>query len=149
MAVPAAPTEQGGDKILFSVDDNTGSNRANLLKGYKHAVQNANDVADLGVYPTSGTLKQGNRNLTNTSALQLSTTSVPCQGVLVKAREGNSSDIWVGTSTVTADTTEATGGWRLKPGASVGVPCRNLQEVYIRTDAYVSGDGVEFIASAD
>jgi hypothetical protein len=149
MAVPNAPLEGAGDKVLFAIDDNGGTNRANLLKGYQHATQNSEAVADLGVYATSGRLKQGNRNLTSTTALVLTGASVPCQGVLVKAREANASDIWVGTSTVTADTTEATGGWRLRPGASVGVPCRNTQEVYIRTDSYSAGDGVEWIASID
>lgn len=149
MTVPAAPTEGSGDKVLFATDDNAGTNRANLLRGYKGQTLNAERVADLGVYPTSGNLGHGNRNATNTSALQLSTSSIPCQGVLVKAREANANDVWVGKTGLTADTTEATGGWRLKPGAVIGVPCRNVNEVFLRWATFTSGDGVEWIASID
>jgi hypothetical protein len=150
-AIPAAPKENAGagNPILFLVSDSGGSLVANLLRAYQAGTLDAQPVGDLGVYPTSGKLKNGNRSLTSTAALQLSTSSVPCQGVLVKAREGNVNDVWVGISTVTADTTEATGGWRLKPGASIGLPCRDLQEVYIRCATYTAGDGVEFIASID
>lgn len=149
MAVPSAPTELGGDKILFLVYDSTGSLAAALHRGYKHATLDGSEVAEMGVYPTSGSLAHGNRNATNTSQLQLTGTSTPCQGVLVKARAANVNDVWVGKTGLTADTTESTGGWRLKPGESVGVPCRNANEVYLRWATYTAGDGVEWIASAD
>lgn len=149
MAIPNAPLEGAGDKLLFVVDDNVGTNRANLLRGYKRTTLNSEGVADIGVYPTSGTLSHGNRNATGTSQLQLYTVSTPCQGVLVKAREANVNDVWVGKTGLTANTTESTGGYRLAPGQSVGVPCRNVNEVYLRWATYTSGDGVEWIASAD
>lgn len=149
MAIPNAPLEGAGDKILFIIDDNGGTNRANLLRAYKRTTQNAEGVGDLGVYPTSGTLSHGNRNAVNTSQLQLSTSSIPCQGVLIKARLANVNDVWVGKTGLTADTTESTGGWRLQPGESVGVPCRNVNEVYLRWATFTSGDGVEWIASTD
>ena len=147
--IPVAPQEGGGDKILFVVYDASGTNAAALLRAYKKATLNTEPVAELGVYPTSGTLSHGNRNAVNTSQLVLSAASVPCQGVLVKAREANTNDVWVGKTGLTADTTEGTGGWRLQPGASVGVPCRNANEVYIRWATYTAGDGVEWLASAD
>lgn len=149
MTLPAAPTESGGDKLLYAVDDNAGTNRANVFRGYKHTTLNSENVTDLGVYPTSGSLGHGNRNAVNTSQLQLSTSTTPCQGVLIKARAANVNDVWVGKTGLTADTTEATGGWRLRPGESVGVPCRNVTEVYLRWAAFTSGDGVEWIASVD
>lgn len=149
MALPAAPTEAGGDKLLYVVDDNGGTNRANAIRGYQGGVTNGERMADVGVYPTSGKLGHGNRNAVNTSQLQLSTSSIPCQGVLIKAREANVNDVWIGKTGVTANTTEATGGYRLKPGASVGVPCRNVNEVYLRWATFTSGDGVEWIASVD
>lgn len=149
MAIPNAPLEGAGDKILFVVDDNAGTNRANLLKAYQRGTLNGEGVGDLGVYSTSGTLKHGNRNAANTSQLQLTTTSTPCQGILVKARTANANDVWVGITGLTADTTESTGGWRLAPGESIGVPCRNANTVYLRWATYTSGDGVEWIASAD
>lgn len=147
----AAPLENNGSKVLFGIDDTGGTNtpRANAFRAYRSTTIGTDRVAELGVYPTSGGLGHGNRNLVNTSQLQLSTSSVPCQGVLIKAREGNVEDVWVGKTGLTANTTESTGGWRLKPGASVGVPCRNLNEVYIRCATFSSGDGVEFIASID
>lgn len=145
----AAPTELDGDKVLFGIDDNGGASRANAFRAYLSTTINGDRVGELGVYPTSGHPRIRNRNAVNTSALQLSTSSIPCQGVLIKAREANANDVWVGVSGITADTTEATGGYRLVPGAAVGVPCRDLNEVYLRWGTYTAGDGVEYIASVD
>jgi hypothetical protein len=150
MTVPVAPQEGGGDKILFVVYDNGGANQAALLRAYKKEILNYEPVADIGVYPTSGSLVNGNRNAVDTNQLVLTDASIPCQGVLVKAREDNANDVWIGRDgALTADTTEGTGGWRLQPGASVRVPCRNANEVYIRWATYTAGDGVEWLASAD
>ena len=146
MAVPAAPLESGGDKILFGTYDNAGTNEAAVMRAYKIATINTTVLGDLGVYTTSGGLENGNMQLTSTSALALSATTVPCQGVIVKARSTNAATIYVGKSDVTADNTNATGGYPLDPGESVGVPCRNLTEVYIRG---TSGDGVAYLASTD
>jgi len=149
MAVPAAPIESGGSKLAFGTYDNGGSNAAAIERAYHVATVNGTVLGDRGVYPTSGSLAHGNRNATGTAQLQLSGTSIPCQGVLVKARAANANDVWVGKTGLTADTTESTGGWRLAPGESVGVPCRDVNEVYLRWATYTAGDGVEWIASAD
>jgi hypothetical protein len=125
------------------------TNLAAIFRAYKTATLNSETVGDLGVYPTSGTLSHGNRNAVNTSQLQLSTTSIPCQGVIIKARDDNANDVWVGKTGLTTNTTESTGGWKLVPGASQGFPCRNVNEVYLRWATFTSGDGVEWIASAD
>jgi len=146
MTVPAAPLEAGGRAILFTLDDNAGTNRANLLRGYKGVAINAERVAALGVYPVSGDIENGNMQLTAGTALALSSTSIPCQGLIVKARAANTATIYVGKSDVTADTTNATGGYPLEPGESVGVPCSNVNTVFIRG---TSGDGVAWLASID
>lgn len=146
MAVPAAPTEANGSKILFITFDSSGTNTAALIKAYKNATVNGTVLADIGVYPTSGGLENGNMQLTGATALAISSTSIPCQGVIVKARSANTATIYVGKSDVTADTTNTTGGYPLEPGESVGVPCRNTNEVFIRG---TSGDGVAWIASID
>ena len=151
MAIPAALTEAGGDKILSLAYDASGDNAAAALSARKTRTLNGSVVGELDVYSTSGSLLHGNRNAVNTSQLCLSPSSAshPCQGLLVKAREGNANDVWVGMTGLTANTTEATGGWRLAPGASIGVPCRNVNEVFLRWATYTAGDGVEWIASAD
>jgi len=145
MSIPVAPQEGGGDKILFTVYDNSGANASALLRGAKKTTLNSEPVADLQVYPTSGTLENGSKVLGGSTATVIST-SVACQGVLVKAYSDNIATIYVGKSDVTADKTAATGGWPLEPGESVGVPCRNVTEVYIRG---TSGDGVAWLASCD
>ena len=76
----------------------------------------------------------------------LTAVSTPCSGVLVKAYTGNSAAVYVGGSTVTADTTAATGGYPLAAGESVGVPCRNATEIYI---VGTGTDGVAWIAARD
>jgi hypothetical protein len=146
VAIPAAPLESGGDKILFSIDDNAGTNRANVFRGYRQSTLNSENTAAIGVYDVSGALRNGNRQLTSSTALQLSTTSIPAQWVSIKARSANAGTLYVGTSTVTADTTEATGGYPLDPGETVAVPCGNLNQVYIRG---TSGDGIAYVASID
>lgn len=146
MAVPAAPLELNGDKILFGTYDNAGTNAAAVLRSFKQSTVNTTVLGELGVYGTSGNLENGNMTVTSTTAFQLSSTTVPCQGVIVKAHSDNAATIYVGKSDVTADQNNTTGGYPLEPGESVGVPCRNLTEVYVRG---TTNDGVSFIASTD
>jgi len=49
MTVPAAPTESGGDKLLFLVYDNGGANAAALIRGIAKATLNSESVAHLAV----------------------------------------------------------------------------------------------------
>lgn len=146
MAVPNAPVEGAGSKILFLVYDATGTNTAALMRAYHEGTLNAENVADLGVYPTSGTLENGGQTLAGTAAEALAAASIPCQGCIVKAASSNVGTIYVGKSDVTTDFADSTGGYPLEPGESVGVPCRDVTEVYIRG---TSGDKVAWIASAD
>jgi hypothetical protein len=147
MAVPAAPTENGGSKVLFVLDDNAGTNRANLLRAYQRTTLNGEGVADLGVYPTSGSFASGYKATTGSSEIQVTGSSIPCQGMIVKADPDNTLDVWVGITGLTVNKTAATEGYRLAPGESVGVPCRNANTIYIRSTA--SGAGVYWIASKD
>ena len=95
---------------------------------------------------SAGGLENGSKVTGGTTAVAISSTSVPCSGTLVKAYSDNAATIYVGKSDVTADKTAATGGYPLEPGESVGVPCGNVNQVYIRGGAT---DGVAWIASAD
>lgn len=146
MTVPAAPLEGGGAKIWFVIDDNAGTNRANMLRGYRGVTLNGERLAAMGTYDVSGALENGNTQLSSTSATQLLATSTPAQWAILKARAANTATIYVGKSDLTADTTASTGGFPLDPGESVAVPCGNLNEIYLRG---TSGDGVAWIASLD
>jgi hypothetical protein len=146
MTVPASPTEGGGSKVLFLVDDNAGTNRANLMRGYRQAALNSEPTAALGVYDVSGALDNGNMQLTSASAIAIAASSIPAQWAIIRARSANTSTIYVGKSDVTADTTNATGGFPLDAGESVAVPCSNLTQIFI---IGTSGDGVAWIASCD
>jgi hypothetical protein len=146
MAIPAAPVENGGDKLHFLVYDSGGTNAAAVWRGFRVATVNGSTLAEAGVYPTSGALENGAKQMTGGARIAISSTSVPCQGVIVKAYSDNATTLYVGKSDVTADKTAATGGYPLEPGESVGVPCRNANEVYV---IGTGTDGVAWIASAD
>ena len=105
----------------------------------------ANGRGELLAYGTSGTLAHGARAMTDGARIAISAASVPCQGVLVKASPGNAEAVYVGGAAVTPDV-EATGGYPLAAGESVGVPCRDATEVYI---VGTGTDSVAFLASAD
>lgn len=148
MAVPAAPLEGGTtpSKIMFVMDDNAGTNRANILRGYRQSTMNSESTAVMGVYDVSGSLENGNLQLASSSATQLLASSTPAQWAIIKARLTNAGTIYVGKSDVTADTNATTGGYPLDAGEAIAVPCSNLNQIYLRG---TSGDGVAFIASLD
>lgn len=147
MSLPAAPQTASQEAILPLYDDaGGGTARANAPHAYKRTTIGSDAVAELGVYPTSGSLAHGAHTLAATTAEQLSATSKPCQGVLIKAPSTNAGTIYIGVATVTTDYNATTGGFPIDPGESVGVPCRNVTEVYIRGTV---GDKVAWMASAD
>jgi len=123
------------------------TNLAALLKAYQVGALNSENAGDLGTYPTSGTPSTGYKATTAGTELAISSTSVPCQGVVVKADPDNSEDIWVGPTGLTT-TKAATDGYRLAPSESVGIACRNLNTVFIRRGGSVN-QGVYFSASKD
>lgn len=147
MAVPAAPTEAGSSKLQFAIQDDGGTNAAVLQNAYQVATVNGTKTGDFGVYPTSGYTSTGYKATSSASEIALLGVSQPCQGVIVKADPDNTEDIWVGPSGLTT-TKAATDGYRLAPGESVGVPCRNAADVYIRRGGSVN-QGVYWMASAD
>lgn len=66
----------------------------------------------------------------NTTAVQISSTStVPTNGIIVRALAGNAANIYVGGSGVTTST-----GYELAPGESISFTC-NLNTLYIRSAA--------------
>lgn len=76
------------------------------------------------------------------TAVQVSTTSIPCRMVEIQARVANTGNIAVGASTVVA-AAGSERGFILVPGASVSLRVTDVNKLYI--DAAVSGEGVSFL----
>jgi hypothetical protein len=150
MAVPAAPVEGGGDKVLFlQYDAGGGVNAAAIIAAGAPRTVNGEVIADVSVYPTSGGAATGYIATSSGSEMPLTGggPSVLCQGVLVKADPDNTEDIWVGISGLTTDKS-STDGYRLSPGESVGMPTRDAALIHIRRGGSVD-QGAYWIASAD
>jgi len=95
---------------------------------------------EFGVFETPpNTISDGSQTVTTAgTAVQLSTTSIPCKKVLITALGANSGNIWVGGSTV------ANGrGKQLVPLQDVEIDIDDLNKVYI--DSTSDGDGVAFL----
>lgn len=76
------------------------------------------------------------------TAVALTATTKPFNWCLVQAELSNTGDVMVGASTV--DETPATSrGFRLSPGASVGLPAGDL--LYVYADSAVNTDGVTYV----
>lgn len=76
------------------------------------------------------------------TAVALVSSTKPFNWCLVQAELSNTGDVMVGASTV--DETPATSrGFRLSPGASVGLPAGDLLYVYV--DSAVNTDGVTYV----
>lgn len=71
------------------------------------------------------------------TAVALSSTKVACRRVVVYANEGNTGNIFLGSSSV-----DSTRGAVLQPGRSETINCRDLRDVYI--DAANNNDGVTY-----
>ena len=75
----------------------------------------------------------GRKSSIGTSAAQLTTTHVHAKrGVQIVADSGNSVSVYVGISTVTADSADATDGFPLAAGESVVVPVIAPTTIYVR-----------------
>lgn len=145
--IPSAPQEgDTGYPILFMVYDDGAALAAAIFRAYHEDTVQDGLVGDLGVYPTSGTLVSFGKTINGTIAERITGSSVPCQGVIVKAVANNSSTVYVGQSFVTADEGNSTSGYPLEPGESVGVPCRNAMDVWVRGTL---ADKIACLASAD
>ena len=74
----------------------------------------------------------GRKSAIAASAGQLSATAEPAaRGVILKAAADNTTTVYVGPSTVTADAADATDGYPLAPGEAVLVPCDALSDIYL------------------
>jgi len=94
---------------------------------------------------TSGVLTTGATSNIGTTAVQITTTSIVCpHGVLVKADDNNTGDVYVGPKGVTAGTTDATDGIRLRAGDAVTMEIDNANTIYVI--ASVAGQKVWWIA---
>ena len=68
----------------------------------------------------------------DTTAEQLITTSIaPNVGIVIKASNTNTGIVYVGGSTVTAGTTDATDGFELNAGETLMIEGRDADEVYV------------------
>lgn len=68
----------------------------------------------------------------DTVAEQITAVSIPCKiGILIKADDDNTGDIYVGNSDVTKGTEATTDGMRLTPGDAMFFPVRNANQVYV------------------
>lgn len=106
-------------------------------------------AGNVNVNPGTFTLGgQGDAAINATgTAFQLSTSSVPTQVVMLKARSSNAGTIYVGKSTVTntqsaAGARSTTAGLQLEPGDMIVFPATNLNAIYING---TSGDGVSYV----
>jgi len=131
VTVPAAPVSTDGARVFFLVYDVSGTNTAALLQSYFTTTVNSEKYGHMGVYVISGTPKTGYKTTAGSTEIAISSSSVPCDGAVVMASPDNSEDVWVGPTGITT-TKATTDGFRLQPGQSVGVSCRNLNTVFIR-----------------
>jgi hypothetical protein len=150
MTIPSAPKENAGtgDKILALYGDTGGgASDAYLLTGAHLQTSSGGDnIADLRVYPASGTLLHFGYTLVG-GGPEAPLGSFPCQKLMIRASSGNGADVvYVGTSFVTADEGLNTSGWPLAAGEQVEVPCRDAAEVYVNGTA---GDKIALLVSLD
>ena len=78
----------------------------------------------------------GAKSSIGTSAVQIVVASLPTsKGIIVKAANGNSNNIYVGNSDVTKlGDSDATDGFELAAGESITVPLDNVNKVYVISD---------------
>lgn len=95
-----------------------------------------------GIVPGAFTLKgQGYVAIASSGTrVPLAASSTPCQVIVIRADKANGDVIYLGSSTVTADSS-ATGGLQLSPGDYLVCSETDLAHVYINGAA---GDGVSY-----
>lgn len=79
---------------------------------------------------------------TSGTEVQLSTSSIPCQRVIVTAEIDNTDTVVVGNVSVVASPDSAIVGTPLAAGDSYTMPINNVNKVYV--DAQANGDGVTY-----
>lgn len=96
----------------------------------------------------SGRLVHGRKAVTTSGTeLQLSSSSQPCNLIMISALDTNTGVIVVGTSSMPAPATATRQGMYLWAGQTEYFPAGNLNAVYV--DATVSGEGVSFTCFTD
>jgi hypothetical protein len=89
---------------------------------------------------TPSTVRAGQKNVTTAGTPVAIASTAAVQAVIVRSKDTNTSNIFVGASGVTSAT-----GHILAPGESVGIAIDDLAKVYV--DAAVNGEGVTFLGS--
>jgi len=93
----------------------------------------------------SGLFTTGAKSGIGTTAVQITTTSIPSVfGVLVVADDANTDKVYVGPKGVTAGTADATDGIPLSPGESVTIEIDDANKVYVISPT--AGQRVFFMA---
>ena len=103
----------------------------------------ANDPSNPGVVtvPAPATIYHGQTTVTTAGTeVALGASQALVSGVTIKAKHGNTGDIYVGKNPVTSAT-----GYVLDAGEAVFVEVDNVADVYI--DSSVNGEGVSWIGS--
>lgn len=83
-------------------------------------------------YPyTQEKIDHGSKSSISTSAVQIIVASRPCKvGVIIKADDDNSGDVYIGNSDVTAGGADATDGFRLTAGDGMFIEVDDANMVY-------------------
>jgi hypothetical protein len=84
----------------------------------------------------------GHQVVSGSVATALRPTSTPCRRVSIHARTANAGTLYVGLSTVTADTNNLTGGIQLLQGEWITFGAEDLADVFIHG---ANGDGCSFL----
>lgn len=92
----------------------------------------ANGLVTRTVSKVAGTFITGRKSCDESATVQIIATSTPLQfGVTVKAHSQNPCRVYVGLSTETPGTVEATDGYPLEEGEAVFIPVDNANKVYV------------------
>lgn len=80
---------------------------------------------------TERTIRTGRLSSIGTSAVQLISTTTGCnQGVTIKADANNAGVVYIGRSTVTANSADGTDGFPLAAGEEIFIPCEDVSYLY-------------------
>lgn len=78
----------------------------------------------------------GRKSAIGTAAVPLVATAVAAtKGVQLRAADSNTATVYVGHSTLTTDTSDATDGFPLKAGEALFVPVNNASKIFVVSTA--------------
>ncbi|MBI2826711.1 MAG: hypothetical protein HYX69_18725 [Planctomycetia bacterium] len=94
---------------------------------------------------TVNSFSHGRKSSIGTTAVALTSTAVAVtKGVQLRAADANAGVVYVGTSSVTTDTSDQTDGFPLAAGETLFVPIDDARKIYLRGTA--SGQKVFWLA---